>query len=109
MARKRKWAKPRRAQLKVRLPEQLRLSLEIAARKSERSLNAEVVARLAESIMGRQDPDALAAAAILNGLDHRILKIIKDRILEEAGEEAADLYMSMRDKYVKEGGDPQDY
>jgi len=99
------WAKPKRAQLKVRLPEQLRLSLEIAARQAGRSLNAEVVARLGESIIGRQDPDALAAAAILNGLDPRIVKIIKDRIMEEAAEEAGDLYMSMQDKFEKEGGE----
>jgi len=105
MARKRKWTRPQRAQLKVRLPEQLRLSLEIAARKSGRSLNAEVVARLGESIIGHQDPDALAAAAILNGLDPRILENIKERILEEEAEKAGDLYMSMYDKYVKEGGE----
>jgi hypothetical protein len=96
MARKRKagWGRLR-VQLKVRLPEQLRLSLEIAARQSGRSLNAEVVARLGESIMGRQDPDALAAAAILNGLDPRIVRIIEDRILKAAAERAGDLYQSM--------------
>jgi hypothetical protein len=107
MARKRKWTRPVRAQLKVRLPEQLRLSLEIAARGAGRSLNAEVVARLGESIMGRQDPDALAAAAIMNGLDPRILKIIEDRILEAARERDVDLYQSMMGKFQKEGGDDE--
>jgi plasmid stability protein len=94
MARRRKWARER-AQLKIRLPEQLRLSLERAARGAGRSLNAEVVARLGQSIMGHQDPDALAAAAIMNGLDQRILKIIEERILEayaEKGEDLASFY-----------------
>jgi plasmid stability protein len=100
MARARKavgWAtgRSRQAQLKIRLPEPLRLSLEIAARQSGRSLNAEAVARLSESVLGNKDPDALAAAAILNGLDQRIVTIIEDMILRaNAEKEVREIYRS---------------
>lgn len=73
--------KPRKAQLKIRLPERIRLNLEIEARRAGRSLNAEVVWRLSESIAGNKDPYSLAAEAILNGLDERVVTIIEDMIL----------------------------
>jgi len=44
-------------------------------------MNAEAVWRLTESVTGDKDPHALAAEAILNGLDERIVKIIEDMIL----------------------------
>jgi plasmid stability protein len=73
--------KSRKAQLKIRLPERIRLNLEIEARRAGRSLNAEVVWRLSESIAGNKDPYSLAAEAILNGLDERVVTIIEDMIL----------------------------
>jgi len=82
MARKRKASRwSRRAQLKIRLPESIRLNLEREARRADRSLNAEVVWRLSESVSGDKDPNAIAADAILNGLDERIVTIIEDMIL----------------------------
>jgi plasmid stability protein len=73
--------KARKAQLKIRLPERIRLNLEIEARRSGRSLNAEVVWRLSESIAGNKDPYAIAAEAIMNGLDQRVVTIIEDMVL----------------------------
>jgi len=82
MARKRKESRwSRRAQLKIRLPESVRLNLEREARRADRSMNAEVVWRLSESVSGDKDPYAIAAEAIMNGLDERIVKIIEDMCL----------------------------
>ena len=71
----------RQAQLKIRLPETLRFELEKAADKAERSMNAEIVRRLSESIYSGQDPAGMAAEAILNGLDKEIVAKIEDMIL----------------------------
>jgi hypothetical protein len=83
MARKRKAAArwSRRAQLKIRLPEPVRLNLERAARGADRSMNAEIVWRLTESVSGSKDPYSIAAEAILNGLDQEIVTRIEDMIL----------------------------
>jgi hypothetical protein len=82
MARKRKESRwSRRAQLKIRLPESVRLNLEREARRADRSMNAEAVWRLSESVSGDKDPYAIAAEAIMNGLDERIVKIIEDMCL----------------------------
>ena len=82
MARKRKASRwSRRAQLKIRLPEPVRLNLERAARRADRSMNAEMVWRLTESVSGDKDPYAIAAEAILNGLDEQIVTQIEDMIL----------------------------
>jgi len=82
MARKRKASRwSRRAQLKIRLPEPVRLNLERAARRADRSMNAEMVWRLTESVSGDKDPHAIAAEAILNGLDEEIVTRIEDMIL----------------------------
>jgi plasmid stability protein len=104
-SKKKKWA--RRAELKVRLPEPLRLNLEIAARRAGRSMNAEAVWRLSESVLGNRDPYAIAAEAILNGLDERIVTIIEDMILRaNAEKEVRALYR----KDAEEGlsGEPGD-
>jgi hypothetical protein len=103
MARKskrKKWA--RRAELKLRLPEPLRLNLELAARRAGRSMNAEAVWRLSESVLGNRDPHAIAAEAILNGLDQEIVEQIEDMILRANAEK------EVRALYRKdaEGGDP---
>lgn len=90
-SKKKKWA--RRAELKLRLPEPLRLNLELAARRAGRSMNAEAVQRLSESVLGNSDPYAIAAEAILNGLHDRIVTIIEDMILRaNADEEVRALY-----------------
>jgi hypothetical protein len=76
----------RQAQLKIRLPETLRFELERSAERAERSMNAEIVRRLSESVYGGNDPAALAAEAILNGLDQEIVTIIEDMILRANAE-----------------------
>ena len=99
------------AQLKIRLPEWLRLRMEKAAADAGRSMNAEIVRRLTESVQGdsrRNDRAFIAAEAILSGVDKEIAKKMEEMILDAAAERAGDLYMSMQDKYEKEGGDTQD-
>ena len=99
------------AQLKIRLPEWLRLRMEKAAADAGRSMNAEIVRRLTESVQGdsrRNDRAFIAAEAILSGVDKEIAKQMEEMILDAAAERAGDLYMSMQDKYEKEGGDTQD-
>ena len=49
-------------------------------------MNAEAVWRLSESVLGNGDPYAIAAEAILNGLDQRIVTIIEDMILRANAE-----------------------
>lgn len=44
-------------QLKIRLPVELKTSIEMAALKNRRSINAEVVARLEESVLMEGDDD----------------------------------------------------
>jgi hypothetical protein len=44
-------------------------------------MNAEAVWRLTESVSGDKDPYAIAAEAILNGLDEQIVTKIEDMIL----------------------------
>ena len=83
-SKKKKWAQ--RAELKVRLPEPLRLNLELEARRAGRSMNAEAVWRLSESVLGNRDAYSIAAEAILNGLDERIVTIIEDMILRANAE-----------------------
>jgi hypothetical protein len=56
-------------------------------------MNAEAVSRLSESVLGNRDPYAIAAEAILNGLDQRIVTIIEDMILRaNADKEVRALY-----------------
>src|SRR5262249_1606484 len=103
MARKRKaprWS--RRAQLKIRRPESVRLNLEREARRADRSMNAEAVWRLSESVLGNKDPHAIAAEAILNGLDQRIVTIIEDMILR-ANFSDEQLNRMQDEKYRKAG------
>jgi hypothetical protein len=97
----------RLAQLKIRVPEWLRLRIEREAADAGRSMNAEIVRRLSESVSG-QDRASIAAEAILSGVDKEIAKRMEEMILDAAAEKAGDLYMSMYDKYEKEGGDAQD-
>src|SRR5438046_1935568 len=103
MARKQKASRwSRRAQLKIRLPESVRLNLERAARRADRSMNAEAVWRLTESVSGDKDPYAIAAEAILNGLDEQIVTKIEDMILR-ANFSDEQLERMWREKWRKAG------
>jgi hypothetical protein len=84
------------AQLKIRLPEWLRFKLEREAADADRSMNAEIVRRLASSVQGggQHNWAGVVAEAIWNGLDPEIAKRLEDIVLSAAGESAADL-MSM--------------
>jgi hypothetical protein len=65
----------RLAQLKVRLPESVRKELEHAAAHNGRSMNAEIVQRLAQPFR-ELDPTNLIADAVLNGLSAAVVASI---------------------------------
>jgi len=65
-------------------------------------MNAEAVWRLSESVLGNKDPHAIAAEAILNGLDQRIVTIIEDMILR-ANFSDEQLNRMQDEKYRKAG------
>jgi hypothetical protein len=88
----------RQAQLKIRLPEWLRRGIEKAAADADRSMNAEIVRRLSESIRGQGDWAGMAAEAILNGVDQEILTRMEEMILDAAAERAGDYYTSMHEE-----------
>jgi len=67
-----------RAQLKVRLPEDLRREIEHAAARAKHSMNTEIVRRLT-LFSQSSDPTKHAARALLQGLDHQIVS----HLLEE--------------------------
>ena len=67
-----------RAQLKVRLPEDLRREIEHAAARANHSMNTEIVRRLT-LFSQSSDPTKHAARALLQGLDHQIVS----HLLEE--------------------------
>jgi hypothetical protein len=73
----------RLAQLKVRLPESVRKELEHAAAQNGRSMNAEIVQRLAQPFR-ELDPTNLIADAVLNGLSAAVVaSIIKKATASE--------------------------
>lgn len=127
MARKSK--RPKRtisslAQLKVRLPEHLRIQLERAAKRSQHSMNAEIVKRLIESYHNF-DKTKLIAQALVRDLDDSIVtemvNIVRRIDAEEAeaeswreeeqiqreAEKAADEYAELMVDMQREGG-PED-
>ena len=55
-------------QLKLRFPEKLRLLIEAASSRNQRSMNAEIIHRLEQSFQ-RHDQAALAEAAATTALD----------------------------------------
>ena len=63
----------RLAQLKVRLPEALRSSLEREASSRGHSMNTEIVKRLYESFLAKDEPTTLIAKTLLAGLDDAIV------------------------------------
>jgi len=92
MARKTNQRKPRKrvAQVKVRLPEPLRIRLEIAAHRAGHSMNAEIVKRLGASLLEVQTTK-LIANALLTGLDDAVIEALVDKVLRDRGyDEAAE-------------------
>lgn len=90
MARKSK--RPKRtisslAQLKVRLPEHLRIQLERAAKRSQHSMNAEIVKRLIESYHNF-DKTKLIAQALVRDLDDSIVTEMVNIVRRIDAEEA---------------------
>jgi hypothetical protein len=68
-----------RAQLKVRLPEDLRREIEHAAARANHSMNTEIVRRLT-LFSQSSDPTKHAARALVQGLDDRIVSHMVEEI-----------------------------
>ena len=83
MARKRQRKLTDQVQLKLRLSEALRLRLAREAKRQKRSLNAEILERLDQSLLN-QSPDLTtgAAKALLAGLDPSIVAKLVELVLE---------------------------
>jgi len=80
------------ARINVRLPKALRVSLEIEARSQKHSLNTEIVRRLRESLLARDEPPRLIAKALLSGLDGAIVQEMLDIVMRDhAQEELAEM------------------
>jgi hypothetical protein len=81
-------------QLKVRLPEALRRDMEYAAARNNRSMNAEIVARLGRSLREDEDKIEGAAEALLAGLDpaivDKMLSIVSARLAEDFDYDASE-------------------
>jgi plasmid stability protein len=69
--------------INVRLPEPLRVTLEIEARSHKHSLNAEIVQRLRESVLARDEPPRIIAKALLSGLDGAIVQEMLDIVMRD--------------------------
>jgi Arc-like DNA binding domain len=73
--------------INVRLPEPLRVTLEIEARAHKHSLNAEIVRRLRESVLARDEPPRIIAKALLSALDGEIVQEMLDIVMRDHAEE----------------------
>jgi len=83
MARKRKRQLTDEVQLKLRFSEALRLRLAREARRQKRSLNAEIVERLNQSLLNqRTDLTTSAAKALLASLDPSIAAKLVELVQE---------------------------
>src|SRR5262249_17720779 len=86
----RKDSKPRLAQVKVRLPEALRRQLEHEAARDGRSMNAEIIKRLGESLR-MLDQTTLIAQDVYKGLDDFVLeKVVQMYLRNRAEDDLAD-------------------
>jgi hypothetical protein len=106
MARKQK--RSRQAQLRVRLPETLRYSLERAARLRGHSMNSEIVRRLTESVLNKNEATKTAAEALLNGLPAEIADEIAEIVLRrDRDDRVADYLKEMADddRYDRENSE----
>jgi hypothetical protein len=100
-------------QLKVRLPETLRWQMEHAAKQNDRSMNAEIVARLNRSLQRDEDKIEGVAEALLASLDpaivDKMMEIVSERLArdydfaaeKEAQREEAELAKQEKDKGSK--------
>jgi Arc-like DNA binding domain len=94
--------KSRLAQIKVRLPEALRWSLESEAKSRGHSMNTEIVRRLRDSFLAHDEPTTLIAKALLSGLDDAIVEKIVDTVMRDrAAETMADA--AREDEQIQEG------
>lgn len=88
--------------INVRLPEALRVTLEIEARAHKHSLNAEIVGRLRDSVLAKDQPPRLIAKALLNGLDDAIVQEMVDIVTgDRARDELAD--MAREEEQIERG------
>jgi hypothetical protein len=78
----------RQAQLKVRLSEALRFSLEREARARGHSMNAEIVRRLTDSTYARDEPTKVVAEALLNCLPDEVVAEMVETVMEAKVKEA---------------------
>ena len=88
-------SKSRQAQLKVRLPEALRYSLESKASARGHSMNTEIVRRLSESFLARDQATTVIAKTLLEGLDDDIVDEMVDTVNRQRAED--DLANAMLD------------
>ena len=78
--------------LNVRLPDALRWRLESEARSHGHSLNNEIVKRLTESLLSRENKTELVAQGLLDNLDPAIIDTLVDLVLRaRADDELADM------------------
>jgi hypothetical protein len=75
------------AQVKVRLPEYIRWSLDREASKRGHSMNAEIVRRLRESLLVQDKTTSVIAQALLNGLDSAIVDEMVDTVNRQYAED----------------------
>jgi hypothetical protein len=107
MARRRKaqgWVARRShlAQLKIRLPEALRYSLESEARSRGHSMNTEIVRRLRDSLLAQDEPTTLIANTLLSSLDDAIVEKMVDTVMRDrAMESMADA--AREEEQIREG------
>jgi chorismate mutase len=68
------------------------VTLEIEARAHKHSLNTEIVRRLRDSVLAKDQPPRLIAKALLNGLDDAIVQEMLDLVMRDhARDELADM------------------
>jgi hypothetical protein len=83
----------RQAQVKVRLPEALRYSLENEARSRGHSMNTEIVRRLRQSFLAQDETTTVIAEALLRDLDDAIVeKMVNIVMRDEAEQSMADAF-----------------
>lgn len=100
------------ARLLLRLPEALRLRLEQDANAHKRSLNAEIVERLRESVIAqKKKPSEVIAQALVDYLDDEIVWAIQEIFKEqERADYLSDLGQDMEDeaRYEQEQREKED-
>ena len=91
--------KSRQAQLKVRLPEALRYTLEREARSRGHSMNTEIVRRLGESIRAKDEPTKVVAQALVDCLPDEVVGEIEEILMRyREADYLADMGADMEDE-----------